>query len=566
MGGKASSKSKSGGEKISSKKKGRRKESKKRSRSYDSVSSSSDDDSLYLEHRSSTLKTDHRRRLTKTSKRGRHDSPLSDSDSDSSSTDVSDYKTRRSRRSRVVLRDVKRKRRKRDISTTGDVDTTSGRKRKRSGKDHVSKPIKKSSKKNSRKVASSSLGSDSESCSLSQSRSSSSSGDDKLQRNKVASAKVKERLKHRQSCKGKQKHEDRSPSCTSIGRGGDREHFPVDNSRRLRSVITFADQPHDKDGSRWEMDPHKEEIVYDEYDYPSPRSIDSNEGGSKMEAGDQSIVSFSDRICLENVAGDKVCELGKSGIDDGDHHQSEGCINKPEEKEIDTSVPVAASGGDDLESILRQKALENLRKFRRMPQTRPRSNVVEKDNESNVATLPDRTVDIGENVPIEHGISDYQETNQRNGLLAIQREIVTLPDSEHIEEKPQMANPSITPPCNASALVECSKGDKNSYSPAAEMKAESGNDVSPGAGVTKASSSNAEPISGEHSSGQTKDSSEFEQKTMTVMRGGELVQVSYKVYIPKKAPALARRQLKRRFVMLPKKEAGQVMDRSIAVS
>ncbi|XP_058779654.1 uncharacterized protein LOC131653509 [Vicia villosa] len=39
--------------------------------------------------------------------------------------------------------------------------------------------------------------------------------------------------------------------------------------------------------------------------------------------------------------------------------------------------------------------------------------------------------------------------------------------------------------------------------------------------------------------------SQFEQKTMTVMRGGELVQVSYKVYIPKKTPALARRQLKR---------------------
>ncbi|XP_042022392.1 uncharacterized protein LOC121769719 [Salvia splendens] len=554
MGGKASSKSKSRGEKISSKKKSsRRKESKKRSRSYDSVS---DDDSLYLEHRSSALKTDHRRRLTKTSKRHRHDSPFSDSDldSDSSYTDVSDYKTRRSRRSRVVLKDVKRKHRKRYISTTGDVDTTSGRKRKRSGKDHVSKPIKKSSTKNSRKVASSSSGSDSESCSLSQSRSSSSSGDDKLRRNKVASSKVKERLKHRQSCKGKQKHEDRSPSCTSIGRGGDpsfsvggsdREHFPVDNSRRLRSVITFADQPHDEDESRWEMDPHKEEIVYDEYDYPSPRSIDSNEGGSKMEAGDQTIVSFSDRICLENVAGDKACELGKSGIDDGDHHQSEGCINKSEEKEIDTSVLVAALGGDDLESILRQKALENLRKFHRMPQTRPRSNMVGIDNESNVATLSNRTVDIGENVPIEHGISDYQEMNKRNGLLAMQREIVKLPDSEHVEEKPQMANPSITPPCNASALVECSKGDKNSHSPAAEAKAESGNDVSPGAGVTKASSSNAEPISGEHISGQTKGSSEFEQKTMTVMRGGKLVQVSYKVYIPKKAPALARRQLKR---------------------
>ncbi|KAK9674131.1 hypothetical protein RND81_12G213000 [Saponaria officinalis] len=39
--------------------------------------------------------------------------------------------------------------------------------------------------------------------------------------------------------------------------------------------------------------------------------------------------------------------------------------------------------------------------------------------------------------------------------------------------------------------------------------------------------------------------SQFQQKTMSVMRGGEMVQVSYKVYIPNKPPALARRQLKR---------------------
>ncbi|KAI3854184.1 hypothetical protein MKW98_024607 [Papaver atlanticum] len=42
-----------------------------------------------------------------------------------------------------------------------------------------------------------------------------------------------------------------------------------------------------------------------------------------------------------------------------------------------------------------------------------------------------------------------------------------------------------------------------------------------------------------------KGSSQFEQKTMSVIRGGELVQVSYKVYIPNKPPALARRKLNR---------------------
>ncbi|XP_021719288.1 dentin sialophosphoprotein-like [Chenopodium quinoa] len=47
------------------------------------------------------------------------------------------------------------------------------------------------------------------------------------------------------------------------------------------------------------------------------------------------------------------------------------------------------------------------------------------------------------------------------------------------------------------------------------------------------------------STNKADEDAQFQQKTMSVMRGGEMVQVSYKVYIPKKAPALARRQLKR---------------------
>ncbi|KAK9152834.1 hypothetical protein Sjap_000314 [Stephania japonica] len=56
------------------------------------------------------------------------------------------------------------------------------------------------------------------------------------------------------------------------------------------------------------------------------------------------------------------------------------------------------------------------------------------------------------------------------------------------------------------------------------------------------------PVTGQDGSKKPGDSagvSQFEEKTMSVMRGGELVQVSCKVYIPKKPPALARRQLKR---------------------
>ncbi|CAM8995299.1 unnamed protein product [Rhodiola kirilowii] len=61
------------------------------------------------------------------------------------------------------------------------------------------------------------------------------------------------------------------------------------------------------------------------------------------------------------------------------------------------------------------------------------------------------------------------------------------------------------------------------------------------------SSSPPSTVAGEHVSsdhqGEAEDGSQFQEKTMSVMRGGELVQVSYKVYIPKKAPAVARRRL-----------------------
>ncbi|KAJ1423161.1 hypothetical protein SESBI_12603 [Sesbania bispinosa] len=68
-------------------------------------------------------------------------------------------------------------------------------------------------------------------------------------------------------------------------------------------------------------------------------------------------------------------------------------------------------------------------------------------------------------------------------------------------------------------------------------------------GNSTAPESCIESSSVENNSGKLQDESnqgsQFEQKTMNVMRGGEMVQVSYKVYIPKKTPALARRQLKR---------------------
>lgn len=486
------------------------------------------------------------RRTTKNKKR-RRDSSLSahsDSVSDSSSTDDNDYKNRKARRSRVGLKDTKGKGRKRSTSSIGDVDAASGRKRKRIGRDDDIRPIKKSLKKKPKKDLSSSSGSDSESFSASQSGSSSTSADNKRQRKRVVSGKEKGRVKGRGSHKGRHKHKNRSPSCTSHGRDSnpgftvgncDEEFFPVDYSRRLRSVITVVDQERNDEDDRWEKDPHKEEIVYDQNDYPSPKSLDSNEGGTKMDSDNQFNVAVSDRICIENIAGEEVSELGKSRIDEGDHSNAgdrqpeEGLINYSEkEKEADKSVPVAALGGDVLESILRQKALENLRKFRERPQARPRSNMVKIKN---VARLSDETVDTIQNESTEQSSTEAQQINKGSMLLSQREtaEVVKLPDNEHIEKKPVLAKLNIMHPNNGAALLQCSEENKSACSQAVEAKAVSGSNTNPGAGGTKAcSSSNVKPTSGEHSSEQrneAKDGSQFEQKTMTVMRGGELVQV-----------------------------------------
>lgn len=541
----------------------RRKEPKKHRRTYDSATSYSDDDSLNSEHSSSsTSKSDHRRRINKNKKRRCDSSGSSYSDyqsvsldSDSLSTYDNGYKSRKARRSRVGLKDTKRRVRKRFTSPNGDVDAHSVRKRKRLGRDHVVKPIKKSSKKKFRKHLSSSSSSDSESCSTCQSRSSSGTADANRHRSKVIPDKEIERLRGRESHKGKKKRKVRTLSCSSFGRGSDPSvsvsnsdgaFFPVNNSRRLRSVIAIVDQPHDEGENRWEKDPHKEEIMYDQNDYPSPKSLDSNEGESKMESDNHSHGAFNNRICIENVAGEEVPEQGKSRIDEGDQnnagdHQSEGghMNNSEKEKEIDMSVSVAALGGDVLESILRQKALENLRKFRARPQTGPTSTIVKINNESNVDRSSAGTVDIFRNKSIKQGSPNTREMNQRSGLslkrdFSLITEVKKLSDSENVEKEPGMAKQSVAHPPGGATLLECSEEDKRASSHAVLAKPVSRSDTSPGAGGTNACSSTVEPsssvgpICGEHSlerGNEAKDGSQFEQKTMSVMSGGEIVQV-----------------------------------------
>ncbi|KAL0399413.1 UNVERIFIED_CONTAM: hypothetical protein Sradi_2284600 [Sesamum radiatum] len=517
-------------EKISSqKKKNRRKEIKKRRRVNDSVSSHSDDDSLSGEHTSSsTSKSNHRRRRNRNKKLRRDYSVSSDSDdqsmrsdSDSLSTYDSGYKHRRVRRSRVGLKSKSKRARKRSASPNVDADAHTIRKRKTLGRDSVVKPRKKSSKKKSKRHLSSSSSSDSRSCSTCQSSGSSSSAGRKRRRKKVILDDETERLRGRESYKPRKRRKLRSPSCSSCHRDSDHSFTvshsdgalapvgnsdvalaPVSNSRWLRSVITVADQPCDEGENIWEKDPHKEEIVYDNDDYPSPKSLDSNEGGS-------------DKVKASNLQSD------------GAH------MKNLKAKEIDESAPVAAIG--------------------------PRSPCLRINDESDVNGSSTGRVDNVPKKSIKQGDSNPQEINQTSGPLLKRDfpllEVKKLPDEEHIEN-PGITKQTIAHPDDKIAVLEGSEEEKCTTSHAVLAKTLSTSETSPGAGTINAcSSSNEEPassdrpISGEHSledkKDEAKDDSQFEQKTMSVMRGGEMVQVSYKVYIPKKTPALARRQLRR---------------------
>ncbi|KAL7129512.1 hypothetical protein ABFS83_13G071800 [Erythranthe nasuta] len=470
----SSSKSKSSKrkrDKTSSKKKSRRKESKKSRRTHDSPSSHSDHDLLISEHSSSS--TDDKRRINKNKKRARDYSDYS-SDSDSLSDRENGVKRRKVRDSRVSSKSTKKRDRKRSVSPKAVV-----RKKKRLDKDRSVKSIKKSSKKKPKKYSSS----DSES-----------SGDGKNRRSRIVTDKEE---RGRESTYKKSKV--RSPSSSSISGRSDGAFSPVvNNTRRLKSVITVVvHQPDDEGETRWEGDPQKEEIFYDKNDYPAPKSVDSN-----------------------NACGKEVTESTKSRIDDTN--------NLEKEKESDECVPaVAALGADVLEAILRQKALENLKKFKGRLQTGPKNTELKINNET----------DLNKSTGFISGPALKED-------ISWPREVEKFPDSERIEKEAVIDEQT---PIRAE-ILGCSEEDKcsNSRAVLAEEPVLINDDNNPA--NQSSSTSSARLMSDEHGleqSDEAKDGSQFKKKTMSVVRGGEVVQVSYKVYIPKKAPALARRQFKR---------------------
>lgn len=395
---------------------------------------------------------------------------------------------------------------------------------------------------------------------------------------------VKERRYIGKHKSGNKRSRYRSRSCSSC-RGSSRsnsfnneENMMTEvNSRRLRSVITFAKEIEEDEESEWVKDGNKEVILCDQGDYPSSKSNDSLDGGAKELIKCQGDGSNPNIEHDSNDGGRQElieCEYDGSNPTNDPFEKNNLLMS---ENRSDVSCAEANLGSDDLESLLRQKALENLRKFRRGNQMNPNVPCDQKYGSANKEDGPE--VDASTqgadqtSLPKVERKSTFSSQNVGENPIGKQSGIESSVAKQDVISPPQGVNRkgnigAITdkPKLND---VSMGQGSARQESPNAKLvrkDSENDRDVETSQNIAKNSdncdvkennackssdqgTSCLNHVSVEHLSNagkdKAKDGSQFEQKTMSVMRGGEMVRVNYSVYIPKKAPALGRRQLRR---------------------
>ncbi|CAK7327757.1 unnamed protein product [Dovyalis caffra] len=433
-----------------------------------------------------------------------------------------------------------------------------------------------------------------------------------------------------------------SGSCSSCSRHDGNNDFLTSDaiigentSKRLRSVIILPGQ--DNEVRELDKNEYKEEITYDHYDYPSSRSNDSNEGLNNMEKRPIEDEKIKDDAAF-NIEAVELTESEKVGEGQltrnklGYDIDKVGTNDTKKEKNEASRVTVDSVNGDDLETILRQRALENLKSFRSGLggfQRNAQSAVIQKDKFDGTVKAPSPSMpELGQIKSPTKGDGarmvreDYAHSSQNEKITdgeicgsesSSAKNNVHLPDQVAIpgrdkvstiasssKNKPRLVTSALrqalsnasttlketpasqeetpasreanqaklvggisigksatlkeTPAsleANQAKLVSGSNVGKNATDGAHTVTSPPGNDnddkasVSAPAEPSSCLTSAAGDVSLNKSQDEGKEGSQLEQKTMSVMRGGEMVQVNYKVYIPKKTPPLARRQLKR---------------------
>ncbi|KAL5972548.1 hypothetical protein ACLOJK_039352, partial [Asimina triloba] len=580
--------------------------------------------SLLLKANVSEPVVHHSRQKNKSKKRRHPVASVSYSDSDwrsgsspsiSSSSSDESYRARRMTRPRdYTKRNSKRSRRSSSSSSEGRVSVPRHHKRKGESKwstklDKRKKPIKKK-----RKNACSPGSDSSKSCSTCRDLNSSGIEDSEIERSRrsvVRKVNIRGRSHHKENSR-KRKYHSRSrssSSCSGCSRGSHgrdnvrlvEKSFP----RRLESVITIFRDSENGQGK----DEDKADIIPAHDDCPS-RSNDSYEGAAKRDNEPQHF-DHSGQYALEKVRPENEGMKYKDGVAGAQPGQRDCPFS--EKNNCVSETP-------DLEHLLRQKALENFKRFRDgLACSKPcgvenggdgvlRESTVEssqtRDKKSGMASLDGRlTVDLGNHGcirsrhvsesktvvnPLPVGSHNSAEDINFIGVNSktIESSLTLRSDSVcnksihrqmHSGKPEKAANDAINVATTAClnenqhsrngelALNESSNKQSEQLSGIKDVLLEkvagiSSTTATPrsmqGMGVKKSDASGSllsphhESKVTDHASTETlaeevKDGSQYEQKTMSVMRGGEMVQVSYKVYIPKKPPALARRQLRR---------------------
>ncbi|KAG2310534.1 hypothetical protein Bca52824_022091 [Brassica carinata] len=480
-----------------------------------------------------------RKKRTKRSKskkiRRIKDSSSDESESDSSfysSSSEDDYR-REKRRSKVSKK--KKRSRKRYSSSDSDDDVDDDiRLKKRSKRKDQHVVTKKKKKKKGRKRYSSS---------------SSTSSDDDSESDGVRTTREKGRVND-----GSEEPDE----CWQVE--DDDVMAEKKNSKRLKSIVVVT-YNYD-DGER------KEDMVGDDESDEHMIVDDQRDGEATLSSPTTGAHDDNRRIGYDDFEEDNSSETSKAS------HQ-------------DNSL-----NGDDLEAILKKRALENLKRFRGEIQrngtvSKEVSSVYEGETlqtESEKFEEPQERLLMEQELCVSEGDKD-PETTQVDNVKESGTGLADLPsqqdqqsgDTAKVKAGPGISSCTTTkrklirPVLGQTSLNLASRKEADGCQDAGaesingksclesslalptknvpeniEPRKVSARSPSHAETETETLDENKEESQSEQKTNdETKGESQYEQKTMTVMRGGEMVQVSYKVYIPKKTSSLGRRQLRR---------------------
>jgi len=432
---------------------------------------------------------------------------------------------------------------------------------------------KLSQKKNIRREASVDLMSDkSQSCSTCQDGSASS--DDNRYKNKRGRSERKEKDRRlRKRSRSERSSRYRARSCSSCSSDSSYEatkekYSGEQKSRQLRSIITVTKEA--EEYGEFCGNETREEIAND-LDY-------NNDGGTSLHTH----LTLEEKLSVDNEAGDMNVDLNivDPGLRDGsynDNNNVKAYSAGTSESAKESSETFGANvTDDDLEKILRQRALENLRKFRSEMQSSAKAPPDEKNKI--ISQVKQQIADKGELVQSKSVVNNAvvgtkfdkrtpgEETNLfdgRTNLVACLRnndvildtnkdistsakcDLASAPDklidsNNHSGTIPESTNCNTTnleltkqtqDPCLDSFQTSASHESSNAKLLVTEGDVERNAAKTPQAAIQSINNIRDGDVSSvENKSSnlqvESNKGSQFQQKTMNVMRDGEVVQVS----------------------------------------